>query len=312
MVTQLNIVSDDKAKPLIKVDKLENDDQASIMEDVEISGENMASKVSSALQTTLDIETVLTLFSRQIKPALPHDGFTYHNDPLGVSIEQGEKSKHLCQYRLLVNHEPLGEINLHRSWEFSNKDKKIFEYTLCGVVYPLRNAILYRQALNAAHKDPLTSVNNRATLEENLDREVKLAQRYDRKFSLIILDIDNFKRINDNYGHPAGDKVIKATADLTQACVRATDMLFRYGGEEFVILLSNTDLVGANLLANRIRQNISSTNIELDDNTINISASLGVAELRSNEMNATFFSRADKALYQAKNSGKNRVCLAKD
>jgi len=312
MVTQLNIVSDEKAKPLIRDNHIDSVDQSIDQDNVEISGENIASKVSSALQTTLDIETVLTLFSKQIRPALPHDGFTYHNDPLGVSVELGEKSKHLCQYRLLVNHEPLGEINLHRSWEFSNKDRKIFEYTLCGVVYPLRNAILYRQALNAAHKDPLTGVHNRATLEENLDREVKLAQRYERKLSLIILDIDNFKSINDNFGHPAGDRVIKATAEHTLACVRGTDMLFRYGGEEFVILLSNTDLAGANLLAERIRQNISGTQIELEQGAVSVSASLGVAELRVNEMNATFFTRADKALYQAKNSGKNRVCMAKD
>jgi len=312
MVTQLNIVSDEKAKPLILSEDSENFDQSSIRNNVEINAENMATKVSSALQTTLEIEAVLTLFSQQIKPALPHDGFTYHNDPLDVSVELGEKSKHLCQYRLLVNHEPLGEINLHRSWEFSSKDRKIFEYTLCGVVYPLRNAILYQQALNAAHKDPLTGINNRATLEENLNREVKLAQRYERKLSLIILDIDNFKAINDNYGHQAGDKVIKATTDLMQTCVRGTDMVFRYGGEEFVILLSNTDLAGADLLANRIRQSIADTVIEIGSNQLNVSASLGVAELRSNEMNATFFTRADKALYQAKNSGKNRVCKAKE
>lgn len=314
MVTQLNIVSDKTAKPLIYAESANRKKEDSLKADdcVEINGSIMANKVSTALQSSLDIEFILATFSQQIKPALAHDALTYHNDPLGVTIELGEKLACSCAYRLLINNEPLGEIHLHRGWEFSSKDRKVFEYTLCGIVYPLRNAILYKQAINAAHKDPLTGVNNRSTLEESLNREVKLAQRYDRKLSLIILDIDNFKIINDSYGHAAGDSVLKTIAELTQSCVRSTDILYRYGGEEFVVLLSNTDLTGAQLLAERIRQSIANATVSVEDTTVKISASLGVAELRSNEMNATFFTRADKALYQAKNSGKNRVCLARD
>jgi len=311
MVTQLNIVSDEKSKHLITPGNFEsiNDVEES---KTEFSKNGLALKVSSVLQATLDIETLIKLFSQQIRPAIPHDGFTYHNDPLGLALSLGKKSKHNCQYRLLVNGEALGELSLHRSWQFSPEDKKIFEYTLSGVVYPLRNAILYSQALNAVHKDPLTGVYNRATLEENLNREVKLAQRYDRKLSLIILDIDNFKSVNDQYGHSIGDEVIRSTATLTSGCIRSTDILFRYGGEEFVILLSNTDIDGAVYLAERIRRSVANANVRFDDKLIKSSISLGVAELKAEELNAAFFSRADKALYDAKNSGKNRVCVAKD
>ena len=307
MVTQLNIVSDDKTKHLITPGKVESINYSPEQSSSQ-SKMGIALKVSSVLQSTLEIEALAKLFSQQIKPAIPHDGFTYHNDPLGLAQHFGRKCKNKCQYRLFVNGEPLGEISLHRRWEFSTEEKKVFEYTLCGLVYPLRNAILYRQAVNAAHKDPLTGVYNRATLEENLNREVKLAQRYSRKLSMIVLDIDDFKLFNDNYGHEIGDKVLKTTVDRTTDCIRETDVIYRYGGEEFVILLSNTDLDGGAYLGERIRESVEESIVSHNDESLKVTISLGVAELKPNEINAKFFSRADQALYRAKNEGKNRVC----
>jgi len=308
MVTQLNIVSDEKTNHLISPGNVESINY-SPEQNVSHSKMGIALKVSSVLQSTLEIEALAKLFSQQIKPAIPHDGFTYHNDPLGLAQHFGRKCKNKCQYRLLVNGEPLGEISLHRRWEFSSEEKKVFEYTLCGLVYPLRNAIKYRHALHAAHKDPLTGVYNRSTLEENLNREVKLAQRYSRKLSMIVLDIDDFKQFNDNFGHEIGDQVLKTTVDRTISCIRGTDIIFRYGGEEFVILLSNTDLDGGAYLGERIRESVAQSSISHDNQSLNITISLGVAELKPDEMNAKFFSRADKALYRAKNEGKNQVCI---
>lgn len=311
MVTQLNIVSDKETQNLISPSSIESisySPEHSVTE----SKMGLAVKVSSVLQSTLEIEKLVKLFSQQIKPAIPHDGFTYHNDPLGLAQHFGRKYKNQCQYRLLVNGEPLGEISLHRRWDFSPEEKKVFEYTLCGLVYPLRNAILYQQALHAAHKDSLTGVYNRSTLEENLNREVKLAHRYVRNLSMIILDIDNFKQFNDNYGHDIGDQVIKATVEKAVSCMRSTDIIFRYGGEEFVILLSNTDIEGAAFLGERIRESVEKARIPFNKEMLNITISLGAAELQPNEMNAKFFSRADKALYRAKGAGKNKVCVDGD
>lgn len=309
MVTQLNIVSDDNAQHMIVKGKINSLTQTSSND--ENSKMGFAVKISSVLQTTLEIEQLVTLFSQQIKPAIPHDGFSYHNDPLGLAVHFGKKCKHQSQYRLLVNGDPLGEISLHRSWEFSAEDNKIFEYTLCGLVYPLRNAIKYRQALYAAHKDALTGVNNRSTLEENLNREVKLATRYNRHLSMIVLDIDNFKAINDNYGHSFGDTVIVETVKRIMTCIRSTDIVFRYGGEEFVILLSNTDIEGATFLAERIRQAVCDSPISDEKNQSLVTISLGTTEFRKGEINADFFTRADAAMYEAKHNGKNQVRSAK-
>ena len=169
---------------------------------------------------------------------------------------------------------------------------------------------MYRQALHAANKDALSGVYNRSTFEDTLNREVKLAHRYKRSLSVIILDIDNFKNFNDNFGHSLGDQVIKSTANNITSCVRSTDIVFRYGGEEFVALLSNTSVEGAVFLAERIRKKIESSIINFEDQNINVTVSLGVSELNENEQNASFFSRADKALYEAKKTGKNRSCIA--
>lgn len=308
MVTMLNVVSDENSQHMIvgeKINSLSHDSSTNVKGKLGFS-----INIASILQRTLEIEQLITLFSQQIKPAIPHDGISFHNDPVGLVFKFGKKSNYKNHYRLLVNGEPLGEITLYRSWEFSGEDKTIFEYTLCGLVYPLRNAIMYRKALFAAHKDALTGVYNRSTLEESLDREVKLASRYDRPLSLTILDIDNFKAINDNYGHSVGDIVIVETIKRVMTCIRSTDIVFRYGGEEFVILLSNTDIDGASQLAERIRRAVCKTPVIHDNDNINVTISLGTAQMKPNEINANFFTRADAALYQAKGGGKNQVRIA--
>ncbi len=306
MVTQLNIVSDGVSRHLVVEGKTNTLPQLTNSSTETTTG-GLTLNISSVLQTTLEIEQLVALFSQQIKPALPHDGFSYHNDPLGLGIHLGSKGKHETKYHLLVNGESLGELSLHREWKFTPQDNKVFEYTLCGLVYPLRNAIMYRKALHAAHKDTLTGVNNRSTLDENLNREVKLANRYSRSLSLIILDIDNFKSINDGFGHSFGDTVIAETAARIASCIRATDILFRYGGEEFVALLSNTNLNGATQLAERIRLAVNESPIRDGDNEATTTVSIGTTELKHGEINANFFTRADSALYEAKGAGKNCV-----
>lgn len=305
MLTQLNIVSDSKGNaPLsfaISDDAEPNRDRA-----VSNTRLALAMRVSGALQTTLDLDQLIALFSAQVKPAVPHDGLTYHNDELGLVASQGRKGRHSCGYRLLIDHEPIGEITLTKRWEFSNEEMKTLEYTLCSLVYPLRNAILYRRALHAAHKDALTGAFNRSTLDETLNREIRLAHRYKRSLSLLVLDIDFFKRVNDTHGHSVGDCVIKSVADRIAACIRSTDILFRYGGEEFVVLLSNTDGEGAHTIAERIRSSVEQTMIQCDSNSISTTLSIGISKLIGADTHHTLFARADAALYTAKNNGRNR------
>lgn len=268
---------------------------------------SLASRVSNVLQTTLQLNELLDLYSKQIKPAIPHDGIRYQNDGIQLSFEVGSIGSYVCQFDLVVNNEKLGQVSIGRHREFSAEETKVMEYTLSSLLFPLRNALMYREALQRAHKDPLTGVYNRATLEETLARETKVAQRYVRPLALLVLDIDHFKRVNDTFGHTVGDCVIKATAERTASCIRSTDILFRFGGEEFVVLLSNTDLPGAQLLAERIRRGIEANPVRCGNVETSVTVSLGVSELNANDTSSSFFVRSDEALYRAKQQGRNRV-----
>jgi diguanylate cyclase (GGDEF)-like protein len=122
--------------------------------------------------------------------------------------------------------------------------------------------------------------------------------------SLSVIDIDNFKRINDRYGHLVGDRILVGVSNLIRQCIRKHDYLIRYGGEEFVILSNETDLVGAKLMCEKIRETVETYDFNLAEQ---ITISIGVTELQSTDDQESFFSRADKLLFQAKKLGKNCV-----
>jgi chemotaxis family two-component system sensor kinase Cph1 len=166
-----------------------------------------------------------------------------------------------------------------------------------------RIAQLNDELKSLAHTDSLTGVWNRYHLELSIEAEVKTAQRYHRPFCLLLFDIDHFKLFNDRYGHEAGDHVLKILATSVEGCLRAADRLGRWGGEEFIIL-THIDLDGALLLAERIRRRVE----EIDLGAMGqVTISVGVALFRSGDDGKQLVARADQAMYQAKNDGRNRV-----
>jgi diguanylate cyclase (GGDEF)-like protein len=273
-------------------------------------GLDRALQISARLQTTLEVDKLISICAQEIKSSVSYHSVSYHHPEHGHSITLGEIARHTCNYRLVVNGQYLGEITFTRKRKFSQDESQMLEGLLCGLVYPLRNALLYTQALKAAFCDPLTGINNRSTMSTTLKREVELARRHDIPLSVIMLDIDRFKTVNDNYGHAAGDRAICAVADELAACVRSSDILFRYGGEEFAIILNNTGPDGAVLLAERIRQSLERVECSHNNSVIRITASMGVAFLEDTDDDEGLFKKADDALYQAKLEGRNRVRLA--
>ncbi|GAB6066840.1 GGDEF domain-containing protein [Methylothermus subterraneus] len=266
----------------------------------------------AALQTTLALDNLLELFRRQIRPWIPHEGLCYRNEEAGIAIELGRKGPHRCAYRLTLEGKDLGELSLLRRRRFCEPELASFESLLCCLIYPLRNALLYRQALQSTYTDPLTGLYNRAAWQQACVREWKLARRQGTPLAILVLDLDYFKRINDTYGHAAGDQVLIRVAGCLRKTVRASDMIFRYGGEEFVILLSNTCLDGAELLAQRLRLAINAIDCADIAPDLKITASIGVAALAllQEETPEELLRRADEALYQAKRGGRNRVVVA--
>ncbi|MEI6215471.1 MAG: diguanylate cyclase [Desulfuromonadales bacterium] len=159
--------------------------------------------------------------------------------------------------------------------------------------------------------DALTGLTNRRRFLESLENERRRIERYGGSLSLIMFDIDNFKKVNDNWGHAVGDAVLCEIARDAQLFLRRADSAARYGGEEFVLLLPETGLSGAVLIANRLRQLVADTVISHDlGPPISVTVSIGVASLEPDESCDELLVRADKAMYQAKNNGRNRVELS--
>jgi len=152
--------------------------------------------------------------------------------------------------------------------------------------------------------DELTGLYNRHFLEKSVEGVIKHSDRYDEPAALILFDLDHFKAINDTWGHPAGDEVLKQTAQAAKSIIRSSDMLIRFGGEEFIILMPHTTLSGGFAVAEKMRDAIKKNSLPGIDP---VTASFGVTERKKDESFDCWYARTDKALYNAKQSGRNRV-----
>jgi diguanylate cyclase len=164
------------------------------------------------------------------------------------------------------------------------------------------------QRKKAMH-DSLTGMPNREAYQQRLEQEVKRIERYGGKLSLMVCDVDLFKRINDAYGHLAGDKVLKIIANSLQKNLRSTDFIARFGGEEFVALMPETSTSEAKIVAEKMRIKIEESPFNFKKEPVQITVSFGISEFAEGESADEVFSRADKALYEAKDKGRNRVQL---
>jgi diguanylate cyclase (GGDEF)-like protein len=157
--------------------------------------------------------------------------------------------------------------------------------------------------------DGLTGIHNRRAYEQHIMEEMQRFRRYQQTFSLILFDVDRFKDLNDRFGHRAGDKCLKEIINRIKLCIRNTDFLSRYGGEEFAIILPGTNREGACIVAEKVRRAIEMTRFYFQNQAIPVTISLGVTEVRDPDPEPeTVFSRADDAMYRAKREGRNRVC----
>lgn len=179
------------------------------------------------------------------------------------------------------------------------------------VTIAIENARLFETVQKLATVDGLTGVSNRRQLMANGVREVERALRYHKPLCALMIDIDHFKYVNDSYGHAVGDMVLKAIAAECQKMLRSSDIMGRYGGEEFVIILTETNLEAAEITANRLRMMIQNVEVNSKNEAICVTVSIGLAMLNE-DTTLTFdalLDNADHAMYEAKQSGRNRVCV---
>jgi diguanylate cyclase (GGDEF)-like protein len=267
-------------------------------------------QIATLLHTSLSVEEIIAQFSEEISDVIHHDNLSYVNEKLDINVMFGDSARHSCTYELSINEQHLGLLSLTRDKKFTDGEIEQLEHLICALHYPLRNAVLYSIAVNSAHKDPLTGIGNRAAMNSAIHREIELASRHNRSLGIILVDVDHFKSINDTYGHAAGDYCLQSLVKCAEKSVRISDLLFRYGGEEFVIVLPETDEAGVLRLAKRIRRRVERLETTYQNQLIRMTISLGITTLRDSDDDKTLFARTDAALYKAKQEGRNCIRIA--
>lgn len=264
-------------------------------------------RLTSTLQTSLDLHETLAAFYQMLQKVIRCSGMEYRLPAREIRLALGTHRTHKANYNLLNGQYAVGEMTFFRGARFSEQELSTLEGLLALLMQPLRNALLYRDALESSLRDSLTGVGNRAALELALQRELKLSQRSRRPLSLLIADMDGFKQINDQLGHATGDHLLQKVAKTIKGALRDTDQVFRYGGEEFVVVLGNTGNSEATAIAERIRNQIEKLELATNDGTVRATISIGVSTSAMDDDRDSLFKRGDAALYQAKRHGRNRV-----
>ena len=275
-----------------------------------VSLAQLRQQLSLRLQTSLEAERILELFYSEVQRLVPLNALSYQLASCDLRLDLGERGNHSAGYRLNHEGEFLGELTFRRNQRFSEEELAQLESLLASLLFPLRNALLYRAALQTALRDPLTETGNRVALQQTLKREVDIAKRTLQPLSVLMVDIDHFKRINDSHGHIIGDQALIAVANALKDSLRNVDMVFRYGGEEFVVLLSNTSREAASMVGERLRMAVLGIQYLVENRAIELSVSLGCATLLPGESMDSILRRADSALYVSKREGRNRLSMA--
>lgn len=206
----------------------------------------------------------------------------------------------------------IGLITLHskkKNHHFLDEEKRLFSTFANYSAQAIENTMLYKSTEHLSITDGLTSLYNHRHFHEQLEVEVKRAQRYDLNLSLIMIDLDRFKKFNDSYGHLQGDTLLRKIAQILKNSLRETDFVARYGGEEFVVILPETNKEGASVAAERVRKTINEQTF--GEVGAKMTVSLGVASYPDDAcLRTDLIKKADEALYRAKREGRNRTCSA--
>ncbi|MBF2759343.1 MAG: GGDEF domain-containing protein [Ectothiorhodospiraceae bacterium AqS1] len=289
-------------------------------------------KIAIALQKSLDPMILLEEFSNRLSERIPHGGLRVQaispkTRPV-VDYAIGRSGRRFCGLPIDLHRSGKGyrstahatemerdarrAILFFRDTPFCPQEKEDIARAVALLESPLRNALTHQAALRGIFEDPLTGAYNRAMMDEVLAHEIENAARQGTPLALMMIDIDDFKRINDRLGHLAGDRILVDFVKRIQGGIRKKDRLFRYGGDEFALLASHTDAAGIRRMQKRLRTAIEDSSFELsgfdglafdapkDPISIPIRAAFGIAEYRSGDNPLELISRADKELYREK------------
>ncbi len=268
-----------------------------------------ATGLTQQLQRSLELITLLDIFAQYVSPYATFYGLQLHSS-LGVNEMTKSRSANVAnRFDIEVEGEHLGQLVYFSTVAFSNKLSAQLKQWHKILAYPLRNALTYNRVLRLATRDPLTGLNNRSDFNVNVDKKLEACRRQHRPFSLMLLDLDNFKQVNDRFGHQAGDQTLQEFAAILCQSIRGTDTVFRFGGDEFAVLIDDNLYEANDVIAKRIINAVQQSAIMT---RYGVTCSIGFTLARTLDTNVGLFERADKALYQAKFSGRNTYRGAPD
>lgn len=264
-------------------------------------------KLTRRLSTSLSLETQLGILAEEIGHIIAFDALSYRHQIARRDFvyATGTGGPHCCEYRLNLEGVNYGTLTLNRRQKFSDGELEGIEMFISAAICQLRNACQFITIEQAALTDALTSIPNKRALDEQLERASRLCDRHGEDYSLILCDLDRFKTVNDQQGHVVGDHLLQLTAEAIENAIRNSDSVYRFGGEEFAILLPHTGQQEAKNVADRIRDAVARLRIDCGNTKLSITISCGVARHLPEESANNWIARADEALYRAKAQGRN-------
>lgn len=263
--------------------------------------------LTDVLQTTLEPHRLLSVYAGYISDRLSIAALQFISEDEIFNLLgdfQGADFQHAVM--LYADNDYLGQLIYQFKRPISTSLKSQLEAFHRQLTFPLRNALTFSQVQRTAVRDHLTGLGNRGLLEEVLDHlHVKQQREESGVHSLMILDLDGFKEVNDEFGHHQGDSILKLFAELLKSTLRDSDQVFRFGGDEFVVVMENTDQYQAEGVYQRVNKALFNCKVLT---SFNLSISAGTAQLESFLTVEQTMEQADQHLYQAKHGGKNRHC----
>ncbi len=255
------------------------------------------SSLLEQLQTTLELDKLLDIIAMEAARYINFCGLYFKNQTVSKTLRGSRKAKHERQFELKLNDEFIGTLSYGINSPISMINYKDLQRIHQIILYPLKNALQYHQAMQLAMQDSLTGLGNRRYFDEQLKRAMHNANRHHAQVGLVLGDLNKFKAINDTYGHNTGDQVLKQFANILRSCIRDSDSVFRFGGDEFAIIVENASENALDIIQSRV-DNALSSNVLLAK--YQVGCSLGTTFMNRADNEHSLVERADQALYRQK------------
>lgn len=292
---ELNIVEIDQFEFPTIVNQINND----YFRPLRLAADKLA--LLEKLNTTIELQPLLTIYASEINGQLPVFGLEFENCNNKLQLKYSTMSNFSYGSNLKCSSQLLGRIIYLTSKKLTIRQRQIIASMEQQLLQPLYNVLRFEQSRKLALRDHLTGLGNRNYFEDTYGGMMTIAQCKHREFSLLMLDLDNFKSVNDQYGHHEGDLVLVEFARLLQSSLRSDDHVFRFGGDEFIMLLTYSTSLQPEQVASRIIEAVSNNSLLKKHQ---LTTSIGIADWLADDDDISMLNRADKALYQAKRQGK--------